>query len=209
MTAPSCVSLRFPPQSLYRICLCDPSVAPYGNWFRRLGRVVSLCALVASASVAAQTPTQAPARLLVTGNVESKLSLGIGDLQRFTVQRVEDVRQIRMGGAPSSEGEKTRRYAGVLLRDVIASARPFEKERHDLRRSIVVVTATDGYQAVFSWAELFLSPIGDGALVIFERDGAPLPASEGPLALVSLRDTRPGPRYVKWLGKIEIRRISD
>ena len=78
-----------------------------------------------------------------------------------------------------------------------------------MRRSIVVATATDGYQAVFSWAELFLSPIGEGALVIFERDGAPLPASEGPLALVSLRDTQPGPRHVKWLARIEIRRIGD
>ena len=97
----------------------------------------------------------------------------------------------------------------MLLRDVLTAAKPVEKARHDLRRSIVVVTATDGYQAVFSWAELFLSPIGDGALVIFERDGAPLPASEGPLALISLRDTQPGPRHVKWLAKIEIRRVGD
>jgi hypothetical protein len=29
------------------------------------------------------------------------------------------------------------------------------------------------------------------------------------LALVSLRDTQPGPRHVKWLAKIEIRRIGD
>ena len=114
-----------------------------------------------------------------------------------------------MAGAPGNAGEQTRRYSGVLLRDVLNSAKLIEKERHDLRRSIVVATATDGYQAIFSWAELFVSPIGDGALVIFERDGAPLPANEGPLALVSLRDTQPGPRHVKWLAKLEIRRVSD
>ena len=67
---------------------------------------------------------------------------------------------------------------GVLLRDVLAAAGPVEDGRHDLRQSIVVVTATDGYKAVFSWAELFLSPIGDGAMVIFERDGTPLPATD-------------------------------
>ena len=145
----------------------------------------------------------------MSGNVESKLTLGISDLQRLAVQHVEDVRQIKIAGASGKDGEQTRRYTGVLLRDVLTSAKPVEKERHDLRRSIVVATATDGYQAVFSWAELFLSPIGEGALVIFERDGATLPASEGPLALVSLRDTQPGPRHVKWLAKIEIRRIGD
>ena len=176
---------------------------------KRLGQVILACALIATTSAFAQTALPTPAKLLVTGNVENKLALSIGDLQRLPVQHVEDVRQVRMDGAKSKEGEQTRRYTGVLLRDVLASAKLIEKERHDLRRSIVVVSATDGYQAVFSWAELFLSPIGDGALVIFERDGAPLPASEGPLALLSLRDLQPGPRHVKWLEKIEIRRIGD
>ena len=97
----------------------------------------------------------------------------------------------------------------MLLRDVLAAAKPVEKERHDLRRSIVVATATDGYQAVFSWAELFLSPIGDGAMVIFERDGAPLSSNEGPLAIVSLKDTQPGPRHVKWVERIEVRRVAS
>jgi hypothetical protein len=97
----------------------------------------------------------------------------------------------------------------VLLRDVLTAAKPIEKERHELRQSIVVTTATDGYKAVFSWAELFLSAAGDGALVIFERDGAPLPATEGPFALVSLRDTQPGPRHVKWLARIELLRVGQ
>ncbi len=176
---------------------------------RRIGIVFSLCAVIAATGASAQTPPQGAATLLVSGNVDRKLTLGISDLQRFAVQRVEDVRQIKMAGVSGKDGEQTRRYTGVLLRDVLTSAKLVEKERHDLRRSIVVATATDGYQAVFSWAELFLSPIGEGALVIFERDGAPLPASEGPLALVSLRDTQPGPRHVKWLAKIEIRRIGD
>lgn len=179
------------------------------QWVRRIGSLFSTCALIAATSAFAQTPPQGATTLLISGNVESKLTLGISDLQRLAVQRVEDVRQIKMAGASVKDGELTRRYTGVLLRDVLTSAKPVEKERHDLRRSVVVATATDGYQAVFSWAELFLSPIGEGALVIFERDGAPLPASEGPLALVSLRDTQPGPRHVKWLAKIEIRRIGD
>jgi len=158
--------------------------------------------------VFAQPAPQGTTTLLVSGNVESKLTLGVSDLQRLAVQHVEDVRQVKMEGK-AKDGEQTRRYTGVLMRDVLTSAKPTEKERHDLRRSVVIATATDGYQAVFSWAELFLSPIGEGALVIFERDGAPLHASEGPLALVSLRDTQPGPRHVKWLAKIEIRRVGD
>ncbi len=116
---------------------------------------------------------------------------------------------MRDAGSSAKEVEQTYRYAGVLLRDVVSAAKPVEKSRYDLRRSVVVATASDGYQAVFTWAELFLSANGDGALVVFERDGAPLPADEGPLALVSLRDTKSGPRHVKWLTKVEVRGISN
>ena len=177
--------------------------------FTRACRVVGVCAVIVTTGAFGQSTPRGPNTLQVGGNVERELTLGISDLKGLAVQRVDDVRQIKMAGATGESSERKRSYTGVLLRDVIASAKPVEKQRHDLRKSIVVATATDGYLAVFSWAELFLSPIGDGVLVVFERDGAPLPESEGPLALVSLRDTQPGPRHVKWLQKIDIRRVSD
>jgi len=145
----------------------------------RVCRVVGVSAVILSTIAFAQSAPQRANTLQVQGHVERELTLGVSDLQRLAVQRVEDVRQIKMAGATGKFGEQKRSYTGVLLRDVLTSAKPVEKQRHDLRRSIVVATASDGYQAVFSWAELFLSPIGDGALVIFERDGAPLPESEG------------------------------
>ena len=177
--------------------------------FSFLLAVLALVALVAETSAVAQnTPRQATA-LVVEGNVENRLSLTVDDLRRLPAQQIEDVRQVRIGGAQAPDSGATRRDAGVLLRDVIDAAKPVERERHDLRRSIVVATATDGYMTVFSWAELFLSPIGDGAMVVFERDGAPLAANEGPFAIVSLKDTQAGPRHVKWLERLELRRVAN
>ena len=174
----------------------------------RVCRVVSVCAVVVTTVAFAQSSPRGTNTLQVRGNVERELTLGISDLKGLAVQGVEDVRQVKMAGMTDKLGEQRRSYTGVLLRDVLVSAKPVEKQRHDLRKSIVVATATDGYLAVFSWAELFLSPIGDGVLVVFERDGVPLAESEGPLALVSLRDTQPGPRHVKWLQKVDIRRVD-
>ena len=116
---------------------------------------------------------------------------------------------MREAGSASAASEVTRRYVGCLVRDLLDRAQPVEKNRFDLRKSVVIVTATDSYRAVFSWAELYLSPIGDGVLIVYERDGNPLPDNEGPLALVSLKDTRPGPRHVKWLRSIELRLLPD
>jgi DMSO/TMAO reductase YedYZ molybdopterin-dependent catalytic subunit len=178
-------------------------------WRQRIAHLCGLCALIVATGLPAQTVAPSATKLMVAGSVANPLMLSVDELKRLPVAHLEDVRQVRGGGAAVREGEQIRRYTGVLLRDVLTAAKPTENERHGLRQSIVVATATDGYKAVFSWAELFLSPIGDSALVIYERDGVSLAADEGPFALVSLRDTQSGPRHVKWLQKVELRRIRE
>jgi DMSO/TMAO reductase YedYZ molybdopterin-dependent catalytic subunit len=157
----------------------------------------------------AQTPGSGAAALTVKGNVERELVLSMDELKRLPAQRIEDVRVVREQSSTTGAPEIARRYTGCLLRDVLDHAKLVEKNRMDLRKSVVILTASDGYRTVFSWAELYLSPIGEGALIVYERDGAALPDSEGPLALVSLKDTRAGPRHVKWLRTIEVRALTD
>lgn len=146
------------------------------------------------------------ATLKVSGEVEASIMLTIDDLKKLPEKHINDVRSIEQDGRRE---ERTRRYVGVLLRDVLDLAKLVERQPRGLRKSVVIATARNGYKVVFSWAELYLSPIGDGALIVYERDGAPLLDSEGPLALVSLKDTRPGPRHVKWLQSIEVRVLAD
>jgi DMSO/TMAO reductase YedYZ molybdopterin-dependent catalytic subunit len=165
--------------------------------------------LFAAQSLPALAQTAAAPALTVKGNVERTLTLSLEELRQLPAQRIEDVRIVREQGAATGAQEMARRYTGCLLRDVLDRARLTEKNRMDLRKTVVIVTASDGYRAVFSWAELFLSPIGDGALIVYERDGAALPDTEGPLALISLKDSRPGPRHVKWLRTIEVRALTD
>src|SRR5208282_2434833 len=108
------------------------------------------------------------------------------------------------GADHKSSGEAPRRYTGCLLRDVLAAAKPVESKPHELRRSYVVATASDGYAVVFSWAELFVSPLGDNVFVVYERDGAPLADDEGRIALIVTTDQRPI-RHVKWLQALTLR----
>jgi DMSO/TMAO reductase YedYZ molybdopterin-dependent catalytic subunit len=161
-----------------------------------------------AASVVAQASGAITTTLTVKGSVEREITLSVDDLRHLPVQRIDDVPSVRDAGATGSSSENARHYVGCLLRDVLERAKPVEKKRMDFRRSVVVATASDGYRAVFSWAELYLSPIGDGVLVVYERDGAPLDDSEGRIALVSLKDTRPGPRHVKWLQSVELRTLE-
>jgi len=171
------------------------------NRQRRLA-CVAFVAVVATRHAWAQ---QGPETLSIDGDVAKPLVLTVQDLRGLPAQHVEDKR-----GDNRSTGESAspRRYTGVRLRELLDRAQPKEREPRGLRKSYVVASASDGYQVVFSWAELYLSPIGDGVLVVYERDGAPLRAGEGPIALVSLADSSPGPRHVKWLRRIELRAIA-
>ena len=165
--------------------------------------IIGVAAIVA-ATLAGSARSQGERVLTVMGNVQSPAAFTIDDLKKLPIRQVDDA---RAQGGPG--GSQPRRYVGVLLRDVLDRAKLVEPQPRGLRRSIVIASARDGYKAVFSWAELYLSPIGDGVLVVYERDGVPLQAGEGPLALISLKDTSPGPRHVKWLEAIDVRMITD
>jgi len=172
------------------------------------GTLILACA-VASAPALAQPRGTVTTSLTVKGSVEREITLSVEDLKGLPVRRLDDVRTVGEASGASPATQSARHYVGCLLRDVLDRAKPVEKNRMDLRRSAVIATASDGYRVVFSWAELYLSPIGDGALVVYERDGAPLDDSEGRIALVSLKDTRPGPRHVKWLQSLELRVLPE
>jgi len=163
--------------------------------------VVALLVLCSSAEIAAQAAGPVSTTVTVGGSVSQSLALTVADLKRFPAHPIDYMpaqTDLKSGAGPA------RRYTGCLLRDILAAAKPVEGKPHDLRKSYVVAGASDGYEVVFSWAELFVSSVGDNVYLVYERDGAPLPDDEGRIALVVLTDLRPI-RHVKWLSTLTLR----
>ena len=74
--------------------------------------------------------------------------------------------------------DRLARAASRLLRTFggfNTAAKPVESKPRELRRSYVVASASDGYEVVFSWAELFVSPVGDSVYIVYERNCAQRP----------------------------------
>ena len=101
---------------------------------------------------------------------------------------------------------KVSNFRGVRLTDVINHVGIEEKGHKDTRRMVIIARATDGYVVTFSWNELFNTPIGKDVLVAWEKNGKPLGAGEGQFLLISGQDIKTGPRHVRWLSEIEIKR---
>lgn len=142
----------------------------------------------------------------ISGAVEQKLKLDINDLKKFPSQQIGNTPIICQPGANKGNLENIK---GVLLRDILEKAAVVSHEHNDVKKMAIIATASDGYKVVFSWSEIFNSPVGDGVIVFFEKDDKLLGDDEGRIAMISTKDTRTGPRHVNWLKEIEVRKIVD
>jgi len=140
--------------------------------------------------------------LIVNGNVDRPLVLCADTLRALPTRRIEFASTCLSGAVGAA-----RSYRGVALTTLVEAARPSVDRHDDCRRLVIVAEAEDGYRALFSWAELFHTPLGDGVFVAFDCDDAPLNTREGHFVLVSLMDEVTGPRHVRALSRIVVQRV--
>eukprot|EP01133_Synstelium_polycarpum_P025490 gene25490-30597_t len=155
--------------------------------FKKILAGFTSVALLAAAPAWSAAP--APARdnmshaLAVTGVVETPLTLKVAGLRLLP--------------------------PGVRLRDILDKAVLDAPGHNDVKKLAIIATATDGYAVVFSWGELYNAPAGEGVIVYYEKNGKALDDSDGEIALISAKDIRTGPRHVKWLNAIEVRKLVE
>jgi DMSO/TMAO reductase YedYZ molybdopterin-dependent catalytic subunit len=168
----------------------------------RLARIAMFAAIISVAGsavgVGAQTPA-APsvATLVVAGDVTQPLALQPSDLKtmpRTTVTVTEEGREIKYEGV--LVGELLKRAGAPVGRDLSGKA----------VASYVRASAKDGYQVVFSLAELDPDFTANDIIVADTIDGKPLFDYQGPLRIVAPHDKR-GARSIRMLQKIEVVRL--
>lgn len=157
-----------------------------------------LCASLLMSGALAQTR---PVVLLeVGGQVNKPLAFTRADLLQLPRKEYSENRTVQQDG---KEVTLSVRYQGVPLRQLLDMA-GLQADRRAIRKAVILLTATDGYQASFSWGELYNSALGDGVIVVLRHGEAELLDTDGFVSLRSLQDLRPGPRHVRWLKAIEV-----
>lgn len=138
----------------------------------------------------------------VTGRVEKEREFTLKELLTMDTVTTEENLHHACG-----DGEARGRLGscrGVLLTDLINKAEVVVTEHNDTKKMYVVVIAEDGYRTVFSWQELFNTVVGEGVVVILEKEDKKLYDEKGSIDLFSSNDFLTGPRYVKKVAIIEI-----
>ena len=180
---------------------------------RRLGlfsaSLFTLLALGPTRSAHAETakPATSTATIEVRGDVPKPGPLSVTDLQALspaTFTWVAHGQSHTVLGVPLST--VLRRFGwepGVMGKNIAAADKRVGYKR------VIVATAPDGFQAVFSAAELAPAMGKTQAVLCWMIDGKPLPAAEGPLRLVVLTDDEPSRSiyHLQRLDVVDMRRI--
>lgn len=110
----------------------------------------------------------------------------------------------------TDEHGRTARYGGVALRDLLTQGGvpAGEALRGKALIRYVVVRAADGYRTVFSLPELDSAFTDRVVLIADTRDGAALPAREGPFRLIVPGEKREA-RWVRQVTAIDVEDAPD
>jgi hypothetical protein len=133
--------------------------------------------------------------------VEQASRITLKDLLAREMVEVSDLLVACGSGEPKGSIASCR---GVLLTDILGEAGVIVTDHNDTKKMFVVASSADGYTTVFSWQELFNTAVGEGVLVVLERDGSPVHHGQGQVDLISARDFLTGPRYVKRLANLKV-----
>ena len=141
----------------------------------------------------------APAGLAVRGDLPTPLTLTSQDLEKMPHVTVT---------VSDQDGTKIN-YEGVPLVEVLKKAgAPFGKQlRGKSLASYLLAKAHDGYQVVFTLAELDADFANESILIADKRDGKALFGYQGPLRLVCAND-KAGARSVRMLETLEFVRLQ-
>lgn len=149
---------------------------------------------------------QAADGLTITGDVKHAMTLDLAALRAFPAAAHTTYRYAR---DVSDQVRPFTEVRGVRLMDVLEQAGLAARDRSDWRKAVVIATGRDGSRTVFSWPELAYTAAGTEAMVAYERDVAPLAASDGPLTIHVPGDERRVARDVKQVQRIEVRILRD
>jgi len=130
----------------------------------------------------------------------------------ITAQNVKQMPVVqRKNGAIVCASGETRRtlqtFTGVLLRDILDSAKIAMPNHRERGEYLVLVRSSDSYNVLFSYDELYYGAAGDDIVLVFEENGKPI-ENEGPFMLFCTSDKITGPRLVKWVDRIEVSKVS-
>ncbi len=169
-------------------------------------KIIFFLSLTLSCLFANSQETVKPSdRVILSGNIKKQLTFTQKELDTFPTIPIKDIMITNHLGI---EKGMAKIMKGFLLRELLQKAELLAASPRLYSEFYFVLVATDNYKAVFSWNELFNSPVGDHVFVVIEKDGKQVKDTNDSILIICTSDIKTGRRYIKGLQKIEILRVQ-
>lgn len=162
-----------------------------------------ICACLASTLMLPVRATALPSGTSNTGSIQVR----VAGKETRTFNENDLASLPRSSVTAGAHDEKPSLWEGVALVELLRrTGAPLDKQLQGREMArFVRVTAADGYQVVFSLAELDTAFGDRNVLVVNRQDGHPLSGKDGPLRLVVAGDKR----LARWVREVEAIEVVD
>ena len=141
----------------------------------------------------------------ISGRVRETCRFHLSQLLAMETVEFNDLLMACGSGEPKGRINSCR---GILLTDIINMAGVITSDHNDTKKMYVVASSDDGYTKLFSWQEVVIATVGEGVIVLLEKDGQRVYEDFGRVDLFSTGDFLSGARYVKRLFDLRILMIE-
>ncbi|MCU0448718.1 MAG: hypothetical protein MUC97_02580 [Bernardetiaceae bacterium] len=129
----------------------------------------------------------------------------LAQIDSLEAQTLPDVAILNHAG--ESRG-MAKQLKGVLVKNLLQGLALQEDSPKRFSEFYLVFVAADGYKVVYSWNEIFNSPIGDNLYFITAKEGKTLAQMDERILVLTPIDFKTGRRHIKALSKIVVSRAE-
>ncbi len=166
---------------------------------------VLLLACLQVLALAAQEKIQPTESFLIRGDLQKEWLVDIPAILSMGEEPLPDLVITNHLGAPKST---YRGLKGVSLKKLLEKLTLDTTDPKLFSTYYFVLEASDGYKVVYSWNELFNTPVGEKIFLVTAKDGKTIRSLDDRIQVISQADQRTGRRALKGLAFITVRKAA-
>jgi len=162
-------------------------------------KLLVLFLFFSSAALAQETVTQTR-QFKITGKVKTESVITMDSLNSYPLKEIGNIKVTDHTGAFKHQDDQLK---GVLLKDILNHSTWLLTPKLFSSMYFTCV-GIDGYKVVYSWNELFNTPVGDNVYIVMEKNGIKADKLTSSIQMTSMLDFKTGRRYLHNLDKIVV-----
>ena len=141
----------------------------------------------------------------ITGKVKKGSVITMDSLNSYPLKTIGDIKVTDHTGTFKHQDDQLK---GVLLKDILSHSQWAVANPKLFSTIYFTCVGSDGYKVVYSWNELFNTPVGDNVYIIMEKNGVKADQLPASLQMASMLDFKTGRRHMSNISKIIVERAN-